>query len=174
MARQLTADDAKQSLTGHVTHKGLEVFAKYGPRLGWTQLQQLLNDRAYVRYPCDIIFDTAALHEGEFAHPEPKGATPEAGFTMFVHPVYMLDLERVPALVLYQLVALNYGEFASAEDAESFGAAALGLTRDEYYDQICELATQVGVVVDDEGPLMAESGGCGSGGGGSGGCSCGH
>jgi len=109
MARQLTADDAKQSLTGHVTHKGLEVFAKYGPRLGWTQLQQLLNDRAYVRYPCDIIFDTAALHEGEFAHPEPKGATPEAGFTMFVHPVYMLDLERVPALVLYQLVALNYG-----------------------------------------------------------------
>ena len=36
---------------------------------------------------------------------------------MFVHPLFMTQLERVPHLVLYQLVLVNYGEFASGEDA---------------------------------------------------------
>jgi hypothetical protein len=84
----------------------------------------------------------------------PKGATPEAGFTMLVHPVYERQRECVPALVLYQLVAVNYGEFASAADAECFGAAALGWTRDEYYAVLCELAGQV------EGAAAADGCGC--------------
>jgi hypothetical protein len=163
MARTLTADDAKQSLTAHVAAKGCEIFGKYGPVLGWPELERLLEDRAFVRYPCEIVFDAAALCEGEFAHPVPKGATPEAGFTMQVHPVYERQREHVPALVLYQLVAVNYGEFASADDAECFGAAALGLTRDEYYSRVCELAELVGGPEPAVGPGAA--GGCG-------GCSC--
>ena len=165
MARHLTAADAKQSLTDHVTNKGLEIFAKYGPTLGWTELQQLLQDRACVRYPCEIVFDAAPLQEGEFAHPVQRGASPEDGFTMYVHPIYMIDREEVVALVLYQLVAVNYGEFAAAGDAECFGAAALGLTCDEYYDRLCELAERVGVVTPAPEEQMSE--GCG------GGCSCG-
>ena len=167
MARQLTAEDAKQSLTAHVANKGIEVFAQYGPHLGWGELQQLLQDRVYVRYPCEIVFDAAPLQEGEFAHPVQKGATPEDGFTMYVHPIYALELECVPALVLYQLVAVNYVEFASADEAESFGAAALGLTRDEYYARLCDLVERIGVVVDDAPPVEAE--GCSCGGGGCGG-----
>ena len=49
----------------------------------------------------------------------------------------------MPALVLYQLVLVNYGEFASAEDAETFGAAVLGISRDEYYQTLCEMADQL-------------------------------
>ena len=44
MATQLTADDAKQSLTAHVATKGDEICAKYGPGLGWKELQQLLQE----------------------------------------------------------------------------------------------------------------------------------
>ncbi len=73
-----------------------------------------------------------------------KGARPEDGFTMHVHPFFMTQLERVPELVLYQLVLVNYGEFATAEDAETFGAAALGISRDEYYASLCELADAIG------------------------------
>jgi len=58
MAKQLTADDAKQSLTAHVEAKGIEVFVKYGSQLGGEGLERLLADRAYVRYPCEIAFDT--------------------------------------------------------------------------------------------------------------------
>jgi hypothetical protein len=170
MPIQLTADDARQSLTGHVEAKGIEIFLKYGPQLGWTDLPRLLADRVYVRYPCEIVFDAAPLLPGEFAQPVPKTERPEDGFTMYVHPLYMTQLDQVPALVLYQLVALNYGGFASADDAEMFGAAALGLTRDEYYDRICELAGQLGELgpevqpaeADDDGGCTCGGGGCGS------------
>ena len=175
MAKQLTDDDAKQSLTAHVESKGTEVYMRYGPQFGWSELQRLLTDRAYVRYPCDIVFDATSLQFGEFAHPTQKGASPEDGFTMAVHPLFETQLDRVPALVLYQLVALNYGEFASSDDAETFGAAALGMTRDEYYDLLCDCADQVGggVPTDILGMPLEQAhvgGGCGGGGGE---CSCG-
>ncbi len=143
MAQQLTADDARQSLTAHVAAKGAEILEKYGPHIGWKELQHILNDRACVRYPCEIVFDAGALEPGEFAHPMAKGARPEDGFTLHVHPFFMTQLERVPELVLYQLVLVNYGEFATAEDAETFGAAALGISRDEYYASLCELADAI-------------------------------
>ena len=171
MAQQLTAEDARKSLTAHVETKGVEVFAKYGPQLGWTGLQQLLEDRVYVRYPVQIVFESAGLNPGEFAHPEQKGANPEDGFTMFVHPLFMTQLDLVPALVLYQLVAVNYGEFASSDEAETFGAAAMGLTRDEYYNQLCDVSDQVGG--QPEPVQMAADhaeGGCGGGGS----CGCSH
>ena len=47
--------------------------AKYGPHIGWRELQQILADRTQVRYPCEIIFDAGPLDPGEFAHLVPKG-----------------------------------------------------------------------------------------------------
>ena len=143
MPEQLTTASAKQSLTAHAAETGAAIFAKYGPRIGWRELQQLLGDRACVRYPCEITFDASGLQPGEFAHAEPNGTRPEEGFTMFVHPVFMTQLEQVPLLVLYQLVLVNYGAFASAEDAEAFGAAALGLDKEAYYAAVCEMADLV-------------------------------
>jgi len=39
---------------------------------------------------------------------------------------------------------MHYGEFASADDAETFGASALGLSRDEYYATLGEMADEIG------------------------------
>jgi len=140
---QLTVEDAKQSLNAHVAAKGVEIREKYGPHLGWTELQRILEDRSCVRYPCEIAFDAAGLQPGEFAHPTAKGEQPEAGFTIFVHPLLLLQLDRVPPLVLYQLVLVNYGDFASADDAETFGANAMGLSKDDYYRGLCEMADEI-------------------------------
>ncbi len=162
MAKQLTADDAKQSLLGHVESKGHEIHLKYGPLLGWSQLQRLLGDRIYVRYPCEIIFDASGLQPGEFAHPNAKGANPTDGFIMAVHPLFEQQLDLVPALVLYQMVSVNYGEFASSEEAETFGSAALGITRDEYYAMLCELSDDLR---GEEAPLdLQNESKCGGGG----------
>ena len=144
MAIQLTAQDARQSLNAHVAAKVAEIRAKYGPTIGWRELLRILEDREVVRYPCEIVFDSAPLQPGEFAHPMARGKRPEDGFVICVHPSFITQMERVPHLVLYQLVLVNYGEFASAEDAETFGAAALGLARDDYYQALCGLADQVG------------------------------
>jgi len=143
MARQLTADDARQSLNAHVAAKGAEIFEKYGPRISWQELQQILKDKNCVRYPCEIVFDSSGLQPGELAHPTPKGDQPGDGFTMFVHPLFMAQLAQVPHVALYQLVLVNYGPFASGDDAETFGAAAMGLSKDEYYRSLCELADQL-------------------------------
>jgi hypothetical protein len=140
MSRPLAIDDARQSLGAHLAAKGAEIQQRYGPDLGWNELQQLLQDCACVRYPCEIRFEAEPLLPGEFAHPVAKGARPEEGFTIYVHPFYATQLARVPYLVLYQLVLVNYGQFASADDAETFGSRALGLGKDEFYTALCELA----------------------------------
>jgi hypothetical protein len=143
MSTQLTAEDARQSLNEHVAAKGREIREKYGPHIGWKELLRILEDRACVRYPCEVVFDAEPLHPGEFAHPIAKGDRPENGFAMHVHPIFMTQLAQVPCLILYQLVLVNYGEFASADDAETFGAAVLGLSQHEYYDTLCEMAGRI-------------------------------
>jgi hypothetical protein len=143
MSTQLTADDFKESLNAHVAAKGGEIREKYGTDIGWTELLLILNDRSVVRYPCEIIFDAAPLLEEEFAHAMPNSENPSDGFKIYVHPFFSLQLERVPHMVLYQLVRVNYGEFASPDDAEVFGASALGLSRDAYYEMLCQLADEI-------------------------------
>jgi len=143
MSRQLTAADARQSLESHLAAKGAEIRAKYGPHIGWNQLLQILADRTCVRYPCEIVFDAGPLLEGELAHPVPKGERPEEGFMMHVHPFFAAQPDRVPGLVLYQIVLVNYGDFASAQDAETFGSTVLGLSQDDYYRSLCEVADEL-------------------------------
>jgi hypothetical protein len=143
MSHQLTVDDARQSLTTHLAEKGQQIYLQYGPRIGWNELQQMLQDRSVVRYPCEIVFDAQQLQPGEFAVALAKSEQPEDGFTIFVHPYFSLDPARVPPLVLYHLVVVNYGEFANSDDAETFGAAALGILKEEYYMQLCEMADEI-------------------------------
>jgi len=148
LAASPTARNARQSLNEAAAAVGGEIYHKYGPRIGWTQLLQVLEDRTCVRYPCEVVFDAAPFETGEFAHPVAKGQRPEDGFTMYVHPFFMMQLEQVPPLVLYQLVLVNYGAFAASGDAEAFGAAALGISRDEYYNILCGLADELQMKTD--------------------------
>ncbi len=156
MPTPLTLETAKESLASHVAAKGAELRSKYGPHIGWSQLQDILLDRGFVRYPCALAFDADPLLPGECAFPLPLGGRPEDGFRLCVHPFFATEPARVPLLALYQLVSVNYGAFASPEDAEAFGAAALGMTRDEYYETLCALADEIAA---DPEPA-ADGGGC--------------
>jgi len=144
MATQLTASDARESLSSHVAAKGSEIREKYGPSIGWKEIHLILEDRACVRYPCEIVFDGGPLYPGEFAHPIAKGDHPEDGFLMHIHPFFMTQPDRLAYLICYQLVLVNYGGFASPDDAETFGAAVLGMEKDEYYQILCQIADQIG------------------------------
>jgi hypothetical protein len=144
MDKQLTADDFKQSLNSHIQGKAEEIRARYGPRIGSAELSAMMEDRSAVRYPCEIVFDAAPLLEGEVAHPVPNAEDPETGFNICVHPFFSTQPDKVPYLVLYQLVLVNYGPFASPDDAETFGAGVLGISKEEYYQSLCEMADQLG------------------------------
>ena len=143
MSQQLSVEDASKSLNAHVAFKGAEIHSKYGPHIGWNELSAILANRAYVRYPCEIVFDAGPLRAGEFACPIANGEGPEEGYRIYVHPFFATQLPRVPYLVLYQLVLVNYGDFASVDDAETFGAAVLGLAKDAYYRALCEMADEL-------------------------------
>src|ERR1039458_6461482 len=119
-----TAQDARQSLNASAAAIGAEIYEKYGPRIGWTQLLQILGDRTCARYPCEIVFDAAPLQAREFAHPVAKGDHPEEGFCIYVHPFLMMQLDQVPLLVLYQLVRATYRDSAPAPAGSPSGAAA--------------------------------------------------
>lgn len=140
---QPSLEGARQSLSDHVAAKGAEIRAKHGPVIGWAQLQAILADRECVRYPCTLAFDAEPLLPDECAYPVPLGERPEDGFRLCVHPYFSVDPSRVPLLALYQVVAVNYGAFASPDDAETFGAAVLGMPREEYYEALCAMADEI-------------------------------
>jgi hypothetical protein len=144
MARELKTEPRHGLLSDRLAAQGAEIRHKYGPRLGWDQLEQLLGDRDFVPYPCEIRFDAEPLLPGEFAHPMPKGQKPGDGYVIYVHPVYSTQLALVPYLVLHQLVLINYGESATLDDAEIFGSLVLGLSKEEYYQALCNLSAQIG------------------------------
>ena len=73
MAIQLTAADARQSLNEHVAARGREIHGKYGPHIGWQELRQILEDRACVRYPCEIVFDADRWNRASSRIPSPRG-----------------------------------------------------------------------------------------------------
>jgi hypothetical protein len=140
MKQPPSATEAQQALRAHAAAKGAEIHARYGPRIGWAELERILADRRCVRHPCAVEFDATPLGPGEFATPLPRGEHPRDGFVIHVHPFFQDQRDRVPYLVFYQLVVVNYGNLADATLAELFGARALGVSVDEYYRAVCALA----------------------------------
>jgi hypothetical protein len=143
MAIHLTEQDGRLSMEAHAASKGEEMRAKYGPEIGWGDFLKILNDRTLVRYPCQVVFDSSALTTGECAHAQAKTENLNDGFTLYIHPFFVSNPADAVLLALYQLVVVNYGPFASSEDAEALGAAALGISPDEYYRHMCQIADQL-------------------------------
>jgi len=140
---QPTEEEGKQSLVGHAAQKAWEARQVYGegsPGLSMKNLQVLLQDRKFIRYPVNIVFDTAHLQEGETAFPHPvKENNPKAGYIMYVNPALQYDDEAVAVAVTYQLVAINYGDIAEHESAEHFGSILMGMDVETYYQKICTI-----------------------------------
>ena len=144
MARYAIAPSRRLALSAQIAAEASHAHEHHGPDIGWQQLLTLLQDTNCVRFPCELRFDSAPLLPGEFGYAVRKGSKPEEGYLIYLHPLFEHQLEQVPYLVLYQLVFVNHGDAASADDAETFGAIALGLSRDEYVDILCELSGQIG------------------------------
>ena len=143
MAYQLTLEDGQNALAQHAADKALRLREKYGRNIDYKTLRTILNDRDFVRYPTTIEFNSKALAQGFFAWARPVSQRPSDGFTLIVHEYFKDKPDDLPALVFYHLVTVNYGSLASHQEAENFGAAALGMEREAYYRLICRLTDQL-------------------------------
>lgn len=137
-------EDGKTALRDHVIEKGLEIYQKYGPIIGPSELEKILRDSKCVKFPTRIEF-TVEMDPGLFARTAEDPNNTERSYIVYVHEFFKDKPGYIPMLVLYHLVTINYGDFANHEDAEFFGASALGIEVEEYYQKLCELTDMITV-----------------------------
>ena len=143
MGQQLTEQDGKAALRDHVEQKAIEARLSHGLHIDAQEIIRILDDRSVTRYPVGIRFDSEPLEAGEFAWPMPLGDHPSAGFCLFVHPWFENQPDAWPLLISYHIPSINYGDIASHDDAECFGAALIGIDTEEYYKALCELVDSI-------------------------------
>jgi hypothetical protein len=144
MERKLTEHDGRQALHDHVVAKALYARDKYGAPIDYAAVCAMLDDREIVRFPTGLRFDADGLEPGEFAHAQPLGEHPAGGYCLFVHPYFEQRLDALPLLIAYHIVTVNYGDIATAGEAELFGATLLGMDVEAYYEAVCRLADELG------------------------------
>lgn len=140
MELRLTEQDGRVALRDHAVEKASAARRRYGGCVDSEAIVRMLDDRDVVRWPTRLRFDLSGLEQGEFAHAQPVGDHPRDGFVLFVHPAFEHTPEAWPPLIAYHIVRINYGDIASHEEAELFGATLLGIDVDEYYERLCNLA----------------------------------
>ena len=132
--------DGQQALKDHVLERARFALQKWGPGINYDITLLLLQDREVVRYDTELAFDSAPLEPGEFGHALPLGDHPKDGFRLCIHPWFEARTEDLPQLILYHLVRINYGDIATDEEAELFGATLLEIEPEAYYQNLCRLA----------------------------------
>jgi hypothetical protein len=127
------------AITKHAIEKANEIRSRYGPNIDYPAVLRILDDRKCIRYPVTIRFVDDGIEPGLFAKAEPISDSPDDGYIISLHRYFEQQLDILPALILYQSVLVNYGDLATAIDAEFFGSSVLGLDRDSYYKLIASL-----------------------------------
>ena len=133
----------QQSLRDHIITKTHEARQAYGPQFDYPTILELLKDSRFVRYPVRLEFGHEALQPGEFAYMQQVAEHPKDGFVLSIHPFFQDRKDTLPLLIAYHLVLVNYGDIASHEEAELFGANLLGMDVEEYYRQLCQWADRI-------------------------------
>jgi len=127
------------AITKHAIEKANEIRLRYGPNIDYPAILRILEDRKCIRYPVKIQFVSEGIEHGLFAHSKATSDNLDDGYILSIHSQFESQTDVLPALILYQSVLINYGDLATAIDAEFFGSTVLGLDRDSYYEQIVSL-----------------------------------
>ncbi len=143
MAHTPDEHDGRQALGEHIAEKAGAARLKYGLCIDADAILRMLDDRQVVRYPSGLRFDSTPLWPGEFGYAMPLGEHPREGFCLFIHPCFEHQRDIWPLLIAYHIPPINYGDIASAEDCELFGATLMGLEPEAYYQALCELSDSI-------------------------------
>ncbi|MES9899656.1 MAG: hypothetical protein ABW148_11610 [Sedimenticola sp.] len=127
------------AVSKHVIEKASQIRSLYGPVIDYPTVLRILEDRRCIRYPVRIEFVSDGIEPGLFAKTEAVSEAPDDGYVISLHSYFEDRTDLLPALILYQSVLVNYGDLATAVDAELFGSGILDIERDAYYEQIVAL-----------------------------------
>jgi len=131
------------AVSQHAIEKATEIRSRYGPDIDYSTVLRILEDRRCTRYPVEIKFVADGIDPGLFAKTELVSEAADTGYVISMHSYFKDRPDALPALILYQTVLVNYGDLATAIDAELFGSGILGVDRDAYYAQIVALTDEL-------------------------------
>lgn len=143
MGQKLTMDDGRKALSDHAYEKALFIREKYGSVIDKLILEQILQDKDCVRFPARIEYNSQMIESGLFGTAKPVSDNPADGYNIYIHEYFSDKVGDLSALVLYHVVSINYGEFATRAEAELFGATVLGIETEYYYNLLCRLVDQI-------------------------------
>lgn len=142
-ATKLTLEDGQKAASAHALERGYQVRQKYGKFIDYETLLEILKDDEFVRYPTQIKFDSAGIDSGMFGFAQRVSKDINDGYVIYIHDFFENKKDDVPALVLYHVVCVNYGDFATHNESEEFASSALGMEKEDYYQYICRLADSI-------------------------------
>ncbi len=153
MEDAVTPEEQRETMNFHLRQKAQEIIEKYGTSISFAVLQEVLQDRKFVRYPVNIIYNSAQIEAGLFIKTEmilaDRNRQPgedddyikqaDRHYDFIVHEYFEGQPEKLVPLVLYHIPTVNYGDIATYEDAEVFASALLQMEQDGYYQLVCDL-----------------------------------
>lgn len=146
--RRLSSEEwealGQAALREHLHAQAVVAHAKYAP-LTFEKLPRFLLDPDCLRYPVRLAFEFGEMAAHQFAEPgldfrDPTGQ----GRVLYVRPCLRQRPDDVVAAVAYMVPVINYGPVIRDEHCLLYGATLLGLTEEEYYQRLCELADWCG------------------------------
>lgn len=144
-------NEGRIALHDHIVDRASDARLRFGPSIDADAIMRILDDRKIVRYPVGVRFDSEQLEPGEFAWPMPLGERAQQGFCLFIHTHFEHRPETWAMLISYYIPTINYGELATHEEAELFGATLLGMDTEAYYQALCALSDELGPARSDPG-----------------------
>jgi hypothetical protein len=135
----------EQSLRQRLVEQARYAYLKYSP-FGSEKLPALLNDPECARYPTRLVFEFGEMAMHQFAQPDVDHRNPEQeGRVLYLRPLLRDRPDLVLVAVAYMLPVLNYGEKVITDaHCVLYGATLLGMTEDEFYKAVCDLADFAG------------------------------
>jgi hypothetical protein len=124
-------------LLNHADVAAERAHAKLGGPLTVETLEQYLADADCLRYPTTVAWDAAGIEANQFAEPTFQEGPEGRICTLKVHPRFRHIPEALPYFVAYMAAVINYGQVVAPEVCEAYGAALVGITKDEYYNALC-------------------------------------
>jgi hypothetical protein len=130
------------ALFEHARFSAERARTRLGGPLNETNLPAFLIDPQCLRYATRITFDRAGLEPHQFAQPELQGKE----CCLHVDPCLQDRPDLLYQAVAYMAAVINYGDAATAELAERYGALLTGLTQEQFYSKISEIADFIGIL----------------------------
>ncbi len=140
---KLTLEDGQKAASAHALERGYQVHQKYGKFIDYEALLKILKDDEFVRYPTQIKFDSTKIESEMFGFAQRISTDINDGYIIYIHDFFENRQCDLPALVLYHLVCVNYGDFATHNEAEEFASSALGMEKEYYYQYVCRLTDSI-------------------------------